>query len=99
MFLLLTLNVFHTFSSVSIVDFKQVNFSWVTNPRSQSVSAIIPILTSFFPNEEENVSLFLKPKILTPRICLDRGNALCDTLVFLVFFFHYPPYIFCGELQ
>ena len=98
MFLLLTLNVFHTFSSVSIVDFKQVNFSWVTNPHSQSVSAIIPILTSFFPNEEENVSLFLKPKILTPRICLDKGNALCDTLAFLIFF-HYPPYIFCGELQ
>ena len=29
-FLLLTLNVFHTFFSVSIVDFKQVNVNWVT---------------------------------------------------------------------
>ena len=28
-FLLLTLNIFHTFSSVSIVDFKKVNISWV----------------------------------------------------------------------
>ena len=28
MFLLLTMNIFHTFSSVSIVDFEQVNVSW-----------------------------------------------------------------------
>ena len=28
-FLLLTLNIFHTFSSVPVVDFKQVNVSWV----------------------------------------------------------------------
>ena len=28
-FLLLTLNIFHTFSSVSIVDFEQVNVGWV----------------------------------------------------------------------
>ena len=27
-FLLLTLNIFHTFSSVSIADFEQVNISW-----------------------------------------------------------------------
>ena len=27
-FLLLTLNIFHTFSSVSIVDFELVNLSW-----------------------------------------------------------------------
>ena len=27
-FLMLTLNIFHTFSSVSIVDFEQVNISW-----------------------------------------------------------------------
>ena len=29
MFVLLTLNVFHTFSSVSIVDFKQVNLAGI----------------------------------------------------------------------
>ena len=29
MFLLLTLNIFHTFSSVSIVDFEQANVSWI----------------------------------------------------------------------
>ena len=29
-FLLLTLNIFYTFFSVSIVDFKQVNVRWVT---------------------------------------------------------------------
>ena len=29
MFLLLILSIFHTFSSVSIVDFKQVNVRWV----------------------------------------------------------------------
>ena len=29
-FLLLTLNIFHTFSVVSIVDVEQVNVSWVT---------------------------------------------------------------------
>ena len=29
-FLLLTSNIFRTFSSVSIVDFEQVNVSWVT---------------------------------------------------------------------
>ena len=29
-FLLLTLNIFYTFFSVSIVDFEQVNVSWVT---------------------------------------------------------------------
>ena len=28
-FLLVTLNIFHTFSSISIVDFEQVNVSWV----------------------------------------------------------------------
>ena len=28
MFLLLTLNIFHTFSAVSIVDFEQVNVNW-----------------------------------------------------------------------
>ena len=28
MFLLLTFNIFHTFSSVSIVDFEQVNVTW-----------------------------------------------------------------------
>ena len=28
-FLLLILNIFHTFSSVSIADFEQVNVSWV----------------------------------------------------------------------
>ena len=27
-FLLLTLNIFHTFSKVSIVEFEQVNVSW-----------------------------------------------------------------------
>ena len=31
MFLLLTLNIFHFFSSVFIVDFKQVHVSWVTD--------------------------------------------------------------------
>ena len=30
MFLLLTLNIFHTFSNVSLVDLEQVNDSWVT---------------------------------------------------------------------
>ena len=29
MFLLLTLNIFHTFFNVAIVDFEQVNASWV----------------------------------------------------------------------
>ena len=29
MFLMLTLNIFHTFSSVSVVDFEQVNVIWV----------------------------------------------------------------------
>ena len=29
MFLLLTLNIFHTFFNVVIVDFEQVNVSWV----------------------------------------------------------------------
>ena len=29
MFLLLTLNIFHTFFNVAIVDFEQVNVSWV----------------------------------------------------------------------
>ena len=28
-FLLLTLNIFHTVSSVSIINFEKVNFSWV----------------------------------------------------------------------
>ena len=28
-FLLLTLNIFHNFSNVSIVDFEQVNITWV----------------------------------------------------------------------
>ena len=35
-FLLLTLNIFHTFSSVSIVDFQQVNGSWAINNQSTS---------------------------------------------------------------
>ena len=30
MFLLLTLNIFHTFSGVSIVDFEQGNVNWVS---------------------------------------------------------------------
>ena len=29
-FLLLTMNIFHTFFSVSVVDFEQVNVSWVS---------------------------------------------------------------------
>ena len=29
-FLLLTLNIFHTFFSVSIVYFEQINISWIT---------------------------------------------------------------------
>ena len=29
MFLLLTLNIFHTFFNVAIVDFEQVSVSWV----------------------------------------------------------------------
>ena len=30
-FLLLTLNIFHTFSSISIVDFERINVSWVVS--------------------------------------------------------------------
>ena len=36
MFLLLTLNIFHTFFSVSIVDFEQVNVNWVGNTIQQN---------------------------------------------------------------
>ena len=40
----LTLNIFHTFSSASIVDFEQVNFSWVitgSNTIDNNMSMII----------------------------------------------------------
>ena len=33
MFLLLTLNIFHTFICVSILEFEQVNVSWANNDR------------------------------------------------------------------
>ena len=33
MFLLLTLNIFHTFICVSTLDFEQVNVSWANNDR------------------------------------------------------------------
>ena len=38
-FLLLTLKYFTTFSSVSIVDFEKVNFSWVTEQCAKSVQS------------------------------------------------------------
>ena len=43
MFLLLTLNIFQPFSSVSIVDFEQVNVSWVN---------------AWYVDEEEPSSIF-----------------------------------------
>ena len=39
-FLLLTLNIFHTFSSAFIVDFEQVNVSWDIPSNTWQVFAI-----------------------------------------------------------
>ena len=41
MFLLLTLNIFHTFSTVFIVDFEQVNVSWVLTMITQGMLHIL----------------------------------------------------------
>ena len=50
-FLLLTLNIFHTFFSVSIVEFELVNVSWVIHQKYIHVMAIK--LPALFVNQNK----------------------------------------------
>ena len=51
MFLLLTLNIFHTFSNVSVADFEQVNITWVLP--SELRKGIQFFIVGFFQNISE----------------------------------------------
>ena len=69
MFLLLTLNIFKPFSSVSIVDFEQANVSWAlaTPIHSQILIKINPFLGNFpilYPPLENT----RKPKLHCPEM-------------------------------
>ena len=47
-FLLLTLKIFHTFSSVTIVDFEQINVNWVVSfSRQRFVKICLKVLMLF----------------------------------------------------
>ena len=48
MFLLLTLNIFHTLSNVSIVDFEKANVDWERHYKSYQVGWLHDELTNYF---------------------------------------------------